>query len=128
MYKAEKVDRISLAMEKHGAFWAFSNKQLDEQKKEGVEYVGLNGGLVCPKDSVKQLMKDVVSAGKEKAQEDLDANSKKEIIHRELANYETFITGDITDTVNALAGHGITEEEVQAEYPEYYKEAVEYNS
>jgi|14_taG_2_1085336.scaffolds.fasta_scaffold48076_1 hypothetical protein len=128
MYNTEKVDGITLAMEKHGAFWAFSNKQLDEQKKEGVEYVGLNGGLVAPKESVVQLMKDIAKVGRERAQNDLDANTKKEIIHRELANYETFITGDITDTVNALASHGITREDVQAEYPEYYNEAIEYNS
>mgnify|MGYP003658011829 CR=1 FL=1 len=38
--------------EKHGVFFAFSNKQLKEVKVEGVKYVQwMNGGL-CPENNV----------------------------------------------------------------------------
>ncbi len=108
-----------------GAFFAFGNKQFDEAKKEGVKYVSMGAGLVCPKENAQELSYglDVIQAAGIKV--DLAENGVKKIIHRELANYETQLTNDISDTVYALSDYGITKEQIAAEYPEYYNLCIE---
>ena len=44
------------AFEKAGAFFAFSDKQFEEQKKEGVRYSYMGAGLICPKENQKQYL------------------------------------------------------------------------
>lgn len=55
--KAEKPKKetFSAFTERIGGFFAFSNTQFDEQKKEGIEYVNVGQGLVIPKDKVEEL-------------------------------------------------------------------------
>lgn len=105
-----------------GSFFAFGNKQFDEQKKEGVEYVSMGyAGLICPKDKAAELsrgLKCIVKAG---ISQDLAENGKKGVIHRELANHEYCITWDISDTVSKLSDYGITAEDIQAETAEYMR-------
>lgn len=69
-------------------------------------------------------MKELGEIHKKAREVDLDQNSRKEIIHRELANYECQIVGDIDDAVDALKSYGITREEVAAEYDEFFQECV----
>jgi hypothetical protein len=123
----KRDDRLKAVMDKHGAFWAFSTKQFDEAKVEGVEYMPLNMGLVSPVKNAVQLIKDMVQATKATIEEDLAESGKKKIIHRELANHEAGYTGSIDATFEALAGYGITEAEVQAEFPEYMGSYAKYN-
>jgi len=112
-----------------GAFFAFSQKQLNEQKKEGVTYVLLgSSGLVCPKSNAQRLAEGLTRIASEGRKEDLAENGKKGVIHRELGNHEFSYTGDITDTVSALSGYGITEEEIQAETAAYLKEFYEWEA
>ena len=109
-----------------GAFFAFSNKQLDEQKEEGVVYVSMGCGLICPKDSAAELargLRDIAVAG---IAQDLAENGKKGVIHRELANHEYCITWDISDTVSKLSDYGITAEDIQAETAEYMRKHNEW--
>lgn len=116
--KAE--DRITKTMNKHKAFFAFNNQQFEEGKTEGIfKYVSMGAGLICPKENVKQLIEDMHNASKNNINDDLKANGKKKIIHRELANHEASYTYSIEQTVDALEGYGITREEVQAEFGEY---------
>lgn len=96
---------INEAMEKAGAFWAFGQKQFDERKDEGVEYVSLGGGLVSEKDKASQLIEDMDNAIMLGRQEDLRENGIEKIILRELNNYECFYTGDITEAVESLSGY-----------------------
>lgn len=122
-----KRDRVGEALEKHKAFFAFSNDQFNEQKVDGVKYISLGSGLIAPKETYKQLIKDINNAGDDNIKADLDANTKKEIIHRELANHEAQITGDIDDTVRALGGYGITREEIQKEFSSYMDHCLEHD-
>jgi len=63
-------EKISSIIKEYGAFWAFGNKQLEEQKKEGIRYMSLGAGLVCPVDHAKKLVDDLATATKEiKAEE-----------------------------------------------------------
>ena len=102
-----------------GAFFAFSNKQFDEQKQEGVTYCRLNSGTICPKANAQKLVEGMKSVFEAGIKRDLAENGKKGIIHRELGNHEYCITLDITDTSGALSGYGITDDEIQAECGEY---------
>lgn len=108
-----------------GAFFAFSNKQLDEKKVEGVKYVSLFAGLICPHDTAKVLIDGLARINKEGISQDIAENGKPAIIHRELANHEAQITNDIEDTVDALKGYNIPSEMVQAEYGAFFQHCVD---
>lgn len=116
---------MTKALSEAGAFYAFSNKQFDEARVEGVDYVQLGSGLICPVDNAKMLREAMDRVYEEGVQQDLAENGKKAIILRELANHEVCITGDIHDAVIAVAGHGITKEEVEAEFPAYMEKSRE---
>ena len=45
------TDYLTPILEANGAFFAFSQSQFDEQKKEGVIYVSMGAGLICPKEN-----------------------------------------------------------------------------
>ena len=108
-----------------GAFYAFSPSQFDEQKAINIEYYSLDNGLTCPcnnSEELKRRMNYIFTNGIKK---DLEENGKDKIIWRELANYETQITGDISDTVEAVDMYGLTREEVQAVYVRYCEHCCE---
>jgi hypothetical protein len=69
---------IAEAMTKAGAFFAFGNKQFDEQKKEGIKYISMGMGLICPKENADQLAKDMdeaIKKGKADYKADLKARA-----------------------------------------------------
>ncbi|MEZ9004892.1 hypothetical protein AB6E26_19625 [Vibrio splendidus] len=105
-------DKQTLAFNEAGAFFAFSTKQFDEAKKEGVKYASLGMGLICPVDNAKQFMTRLDSIAQEGIAEDIEENGKKAIIRRELFNHECFYTNDICDCVESLEGYGISYDEV----------------
>ncbi|CAK3013825.1 BCTnown [Vibrio crassostreae] len=105
-------DKQTQAFNEAGAFFAFSNKQFDEAKKEGVKYASLGMSLICPVDNTKQLMTRLDSIAQEGIAEDIEENGKKAIIRRELFNHECFYTNDICDCVEKLEGYGIFYDEV----------------
>ena len=107
---------ISAATKINGAFWAFSDAQVKEQAIEGVKYVSLGSGLVCPENNAKALsvaFKQAIKAGRE---QDITENGKDAIIKRELYNHECFYTGDYLDCAGALSGYGISDEDITRVY------------
>ena len=104
-----------------GTFFAFNKEQVDNSKKEGVEYIPLGMGDCCPKDNIDALIKGLKQIGIEGRKQDLLENGKKKIIHRELSNHEYGYTGDTTQTIEALRGYDISEEEIEAEAKEYLR-------
>jgi len=126
-YLSDYTEEATTALFKEtGTFFAFGNKQFDEQKKEGVEYVSLGAGTVCPKDKAKEFIERLEAIGAEGIKADLADNGKKGVINRELGNHEYCITHDITDTASALSGYGITDEEIKAETAEYLRKYYEW--
>ncbi|MEZ9209364.1 hypothetical protein AB6E95_17915 [Vibrio splendidus] len=105
-------DKQTQAFNEAGAFFAFSNQQFDDEKKEGVKYAVIGMGLICPVDNAKQLMTRLDSIAQEGIAEDIKENGKKAIIRRELFNHECFYTNDICDCVEKLEGYGITYDEI----------------
>ena len=106
-----------------GSFFAFSNKQFDEAKKDGVRYVIMGAGLITPAEHVKKVAKTLDSIYHGAIKKDLKENGKEAIIKRELYNYECFYTGDISTVVETLDSYGFTEEEIQAIYSKEYPNA-----
>jgi hypothetical protein len=116
---------ISVALTKAGAFFAFGKKQFDEAKKEGVTYVNLHGGLICPKENVETLRKEMDENFQKAIEQDIAENGKEGIIKRELYNHECFYTGDIEDAVSYVATYGFTAQDV---VEVYQKERVNANN
>ena len=103
-------------LEKTGSFFAFSDKQFEEGKKEGVKYISLDMGLIAPEDKAGEVLKGLSNIYELGIKEDLKENTKEGVIKRELVNHEAYYTGDITDTVDSLEGYKITSEEVLEVY------------
>lgn len=109
-------DAQTIALDTAGAFFCFSKSQFDEKKVEGVTYVNLNMGLVCPKENAAKLLQelnDIYHAG---IKQDIAENGLKRIIIRELNNHEAYYTGDIEDTAQALSDYPITRDDIRAVY------------
>ena len=99
-------------LKENGAFFAFSNDQFNKAKKEGVKYLSMGMGLICPKENCKTVHEGLREIQKAGIKQDLEENDKEAIIKRELSNHECYYTGDIEDCVDALKGYDITTEEI----------------
>ena len=47
--------------DKYGAFFAFNDKQFEEQKKDGVIYIGSSFGLLVPKSNIKNYKEAIAN-------------------------------------------------------------------
>lgn len=106
--------------DKHGAFFAFSNKQFAEKQKQGVEYVSLGMGLICPKPNAKLLIEELNAINAKGILQDVEENGMEAIIKRELYNHECFYTGDISDCVDTLKDYPTNEGEIRKVYNKEY--------
>ncbi len=102
-----------------GAFFACSQKQFDEAKQDGVQYVDCKHNMLCPKEHVQKLISGLDNIYKHAIEQDKTDNGKEAIIKRELYNYECFYIGDIEDAVNCLEDYGYSPEDI---YNVYKKE------
>lgn len=113
----QKFDQtITDALETNGAFFAFGDKQFNEQKVDGVKYANLGAGLICPVDNAKAFMTTFDKAVKQRVSDDLAENGIENIIMRELASHECYYTGDISDCVDKLEDYPVTFDQIQAVY------------
>lgn len=104
------------AFNKYGAFFAFSDLQFNEGKKENVKYVNMGTGLLCPKENAADLLAELDTIYKNAIKQDIAENGKAGIIERELHNHEAFYTGSIADTIDKLTDYGFTRADIVAEY------------
>ena len=107
--------RQTVALDKAGAFFAFSQEQYKEKAKPNVTYVNGPAGMICPKDTIATLLKELDTIYKESIKQDIEENGAKAIIIRELNNHEAYYTRDIESTVDALSDYPypITIENIQ---------------
>lgn len=106
------TEKQSALFKKHGVFFAFSEKQYEEQKREGVVYVSLGMGTLCPKENAKAFIEEHHNVVNEGIAEDIAENGIDGVILRELDNHEAYYTGDATSTVESLEGYPVTREQV----------------
>jgi len=90
---------------KFGAFFAFGQDQFDKASKEGVTYVSMGSGLICPKDNAKDFSEGMDSAMINARRNDLNENGAVNIIKRNYFNYETHISGENDDLMDSLVGY-----------------------
>lgn len=88
-----------------GSFFAFGNKQFNEQKKEGVTYVNMGSGLICPIETAEQLSDGLDLIYIEAIRQDVSENGAKAVIEREYFNHETQITGDNSQVVAIMSDY-----------------------
>lgn len=109
-------ENTSKLIEDCGAFFAFSNSQLDEQKNEGVTYKSMGAGLICPADNCKRLHEGLKLVNDNGIKQDIEENGMTAIIKRELNNHESFYTGDTESCIDSLRGYGFSDEQVNEVY------------
>jgi len=109
----------------NGAFFAFSDKQFNEGRKDGVKYAGIGFGLICPIENAKAVNDGLTSITKLGIEQDMQENAVKDIIWRELANYECQIVGEPDDAIEALASYPISEQEIRDQWDGYWAHCVE---
>lgn len=109
-------DKQTAAFDELGAFFAFSEQQFNEAKKEGVEYCSMGAGLICPVGKSKQLFNRLNEICKEGIAQDIADNGIKAIIRRELFNHECFYTNDICDCVEKLEGYNVSYDDIYQEF------------
>lgn len=105
-------EKQTAAFNDAGAFFAFSTKQFEESKKEGINYMNVGSGLICPEDKARELIARLELIHKEAIKQDIEENGIENIIERELHNHEAGYTMEIDDTFEALRAYGITKAEV----------------
>ena len=120
-------DAISKVIKDNGGFFAFSNKQFEESKQDGIKYVRLYGGLISPKNNVKNILDGIDKANVKGIKEDMKENSIKDIIWREFANYECQIVHNYDDVLISLKDYSIKKETIKKEFTNYINYCNEHN-
>ena len=120
-YKDLERDRVGDLMHRCGVFWAFSNKQFEENRtplEEGDKYVSIGAGGYLPKSKLQEFQSgmDAISDWTTEAAQQLDAEDA--ILH-ELGNYECFYTGDIEPAMQVLEDMGYSRNQVSKVYRAY---------
>lgn len=110
------VDPMSALLERFGAFFCMNDRQFESRRQEGVQYVHVGNGLVVPEEHQKAVVEGLKEISEQSIERDLRENGVTKIIRRELANYECYYTGDLTDVIEDLERYGITEALIRAEY------------
>lgn len=100
-----------------GVFFAFSNEQFAEQRKPDTKYCTvLGGGDYVPVENAKEFAKRLGAIHKEEREHKLETLGIDKIIESELSNHEAYYTGEIDETVEALAFYDVTYEQVKNIY------------
>lgn len=119
-------DLLSEVFKRHDVFFAFSEAQVEEQKKEGIEYAynrSLN--MFYNIKSRGKVIKEMEAAVDEGIALDKQLNTKEQIIIRELLNYECFYTGSPADAIEKLEDYDYTKEEVVEVFKKYFNYFME---
>lgn len=100
--KNEHEDKLSAIFDKLGIFFAFSDWQFDEQKKEGVEYIGGGYGMVLPKANVDEWVRMFDEHTKQCEKDYADNVPLEEYIKYELANHECYYTSEYSEALEPV--------------------------
>lgn len=124
-YLTQFIDKpMTKLLDDCGAFYAFSKKQLDEQKQDGIKYINMGSGLLCPSKNVEKFIIKSDIIFKDGIKKDIKEHGKKRIIWRELQNYETQINCELDTVFDVLKDYNITELEIKKEFKKYFQYCV----
>lgn len=99
--KQQVDNKFSSILDEVGGFFAFSDRQFKEKAKQGVKYCNAQAGLILPKDNVNLFLKrlDEMDEFRKSLYAQVD---RRVLIEYELANYESYYTGDISQAFEVL--------------------------
>ena len=118
--------QVTDILNKYHAFFAFSNKQFEEGRKDDLVYVSMDHGMYAPKIYADKVATEICAAYQDAAKIIQNQKSKKDRIWYELANHECQITMDYQDAIDALSiFDDITPDDVKAEWGAYFNHCVE---
>jgi hypothetical protein len=104
---------LTKAFKDNNAFFAFSDEQFNKSKIDGLKYVNLGAGLLCPEKNVKSLTKKLDNIITEGIKLDLKENGKTKIIERELIDREfNLYTSDFNEMMTVFKDYPITKDDV----------------
>jgi len=116
-YLSDYMEEKQTALfKKTGTFFAFSQKQFEEGRKDNVKYVNLGQGMLTEKPFVEEVINGLDKIYKDSIKQDFKENGRDGIILRELLNHEAFYVGNIEDTVHKLEDYPITEDDISYIY------------
>ena len=96
-----------------GTFFAFSQKQFEEGRKDNVKYVDMGQGMITEKPFVEEVINELDKIHKEAMVQDIKENGIQGVIQRELENYETYYTNDLEPAMDALESYPeITQDDI----------------
>lgn len=110
-----------------GTFFAFSKAQFNEGKKDGIKYTALDGGMLCPTEKVKDLVKGLDIIYNDAIKQDVKENGIDKVIVRELYNHECFYTFRLDDVFEKLEDYPVTKERIEEEF-EKEKKKVDWDN
>jgi len=113
------------AFNKHGAFFAFGKDQFNKKKEDGIKYIQLGAGLIAPKATYKELIKELDNINTSGIAQDIEENGIKKILWREFANYECQIAGSPEDAINALKDYHFKDDIIYTEWSSYWNWCID---
>jgi hypothetical protein len=131
--KQQQEDANSILFKECGLFFAFSDKQFQENKtplKEGEKYVRIFGGGFVPKSNLNKLL-DGLEANRKAYQKAVKAaNLRLKEIAYELGNHECFYTGDWSVVADMFpdVSHATIQRIYKIEYKKHVQWCKETNS
>ena len=113
-------DKLSAIFDELGVFFAFSDKQFKQGKKEkGIKddekIVSIHAGGYIPSKNAKAYIKKTNDLMVWLEKEVKKLNPEK-VIDYELSNYESYYSGDLLPAYEVLKGYGFTKDQVRAVY------------
>jgi len=118
-YKQERENEINALFKKHDVFFAFSAKQINEKKKDGVKYYSLGSGMFIPQENYELFNNEFEEFDTNLVKKAKEIFTPTEIIGYELANHEYCITYDLSDTKNTLEEFNFSDAEYSAAVQDY---------
>lgn len=122
---------MSKLLKSKNAFYAFSESQFEDERKDGIEYTSLGNGLFCPVDNAKVLIDEMLSIVDKAIHQDVVENGNLRIISREYFNYESQISCDTSSAEESLQKYKelfpklFTNEIIKNEFSKCWKIAIE---
>ena len=110
---------------KYGAFYAFSAKQMEEQRSAGIKYVHYRSmGLFVPSKNNKLFFDSIEYLTKRQIDFDMKHNSIKEIVEDTCNNYELEYSSDYEIVQDALEDYPIPLDTINNLIDTYLRETI----
>lgn len=123
--KQQQSERMSKILKDNNIFFAFSNKQFEENKtplKDGEKYASLFGGGFIPSSNLEAYKKQTNDLNEWFFNSIKENNLIESHILYELQNHEAFYTYDIEEAFNSLP---YSKEEVQKVFNKYVNQLAD---